>query len=192
MLIFFAVNQHFEVKRMYFGSVKFFKQLIVAVFIVLLLLPSAFAIVASVKCSENSEKIEAMEATINTFGETLPEKLTAAVRKIVDDSIKTEKSAFKDEVDSYVSDQIGVLNQQIDDKINGLYYSTTAQLNEFYEDLNSYIDNQTSDINEQTSASMNEQLEELKEALQNSISFQLDEIRQQLYKYEDTQTPDGD
>lgn len=177
---------------MYFGSVKFFKQLIVTVFAVLLILPSAFAIVSSVKCSENSQRIEAMETTINTFGETLPEKLTAAVRKIVDDSLKAEKSAFKSEVDFYVSDQIDGLNQEIDDKIDGLYTSTSEQLDELYYNLNWYIDNQTSSINEQTSASMNDQLEEFKEALQTSIRCQLDEIKQQLYKYEDTQTDVGD
>lgn len=175
---------------MYFGSVKFFKQLIVTFFLILILLPTAFAIFTSVKCTENSQKIVEMETTINTFSETLPEKLTEAVRKIVDDSLKAEKTALRAEVGSYVSEQIGGLNEDIEYKIDGLFYSTVAQLNGFYQDLYSYIDSQTSDITQQTSASMDAQLEEFKDALQTSISFQLDEIKQQLDKYEDTQSDD--
>jgi len=176
---------------MYFGSVKFFKQLIVTFFIAILLLPTAFSIFACVKCSENSKKIAAMEETVDTIGRTLPDKLTAAVRQIVDDSIKAEKTAFKDEVESYVSGQIDSLNQQIDDKIDGMYYNTRAQLNGFYEDLNLYIENQTVHINEQTNASINAQLGQLEEALYSSIGFQLDEIKQQLKEYENTQTSAG-
>ncbi|NLL45603.1 MAG: hypothetical protein GX250_02180 [Clostridiales bacterium] len=176
---------------MYFGSVKFFKQLIVTVFLILILLPTAFAIFTSVKCTENSKKIEEMETTIYTFSETLPEKVTAVVRRIVNDSLKAERTAFKAEVESYVSEQLEGLNEDIGYNIDGLYYSTVAQLNGFYQDLYSYIDNQTSGITEQTSATMDAQLEEFKEALQTSIGFQLDEIKQQLAKYEDPQT-DGD
>jgi ABC-type glycerol-3-phosphate transport system permease component len=173
---------------MYFGSVKFFKHLIVTVFIALLVLPTVFAIVASVKSAENTRRIETMEATINTFGETLPDKLTAAVRKIVDDTLKVEKSALKSELNS----QVEGLNQQIEEKINGLYESTVEQLDELYWNLNYYIDLQTASISEQTSASMNTKLQEFKEALQASISLQIDELRQQLNMNSNGQTADGD
>ena len=172
---------------MYFGSVKFFKHLIVTVFTALLVLPTVFAIVASVKSAENTRRIETMEATINTFGETLPDKLTAAVRKIVDDTLKVEKSALKSELNS----QVEGLNQQIEEKINGLYESTVEQLDELYWNLNYYIDLQTASISEQTSASMNTKLQEFKEALQASISLQIDELRQQLNMNSNGQTADG-
>lgn len=171
---------------MYFGSVKFFKHLIVTVFIVLLVLPTIFSIIASVNCAENTRRIETMEAAINSFSETLPEELTAAVGKIVDDTLKVEKSAFKSEIDS----QIEGLNQQIEDRIEGLYSLTVEQLDELYWNLNYYIDTQTSSISEQTSASMNMQLQEFKDALQASISLQLDELKQQFNINENGQTAD--
>jgi len=172
---------------MYFGSVRFFKHLIVTVFIALLVLPTVFAIVASVKCAENTKRIETMEATIDTFGETLPDKLTAAVQKIVDDTLQTEKTAFKKEIDSKVEG----LNRQIDEKINGLYDSTVEQLDELYWNLNYYIDIQTASISEQTSASMNTQLQDLKDALQASIRSQIEELKQQLNMNENVQTAEG-
>ncbi|PKM72437.1 MAG: hypothetical protein CVU91_08555 [Firmicutes bacterium HGW-Firmicutes-16] len=168
---------------MYFGSVKFFKHLIVTVLIVVFLAPTVSAIISGIKCTENSKKIEKMEETINTFDETFPDKLSSEVHKEIVDSVNTEKTAFQNEIENYVLVQVTDLNQQIDlsmtQKINGLDNSTSSRLSKLQTDLNSNIANKTSDLNSQI------------KNLDSSISARLEALQKRLDEYENSQETSG-
>ena len=121
---------------MYFGSVKFFKHIIVTVFVVAFLLPYVFVIIFSTKYTDISKQLIKTEAAFTSFSETVPKEITVAVGKQIDDSIK----AHTKEMNSIFTSQYDKLNEQLDasitDKIYYLDKSTYYQLEELQEKIN--------------------------------------------------------
>jgi len=130
---------------MYFGSVRFFKHLIITVLVIVILLPYITVIVFGVKYSEISKRLDNTQTAINTLSDSLPQNMET-MRQNIDDSALSQNTALRDELESYISDQTNKLSQQTDasitDKTDKLDKSISSRIAALQQQLTKYAKEQ--------------------------------------------------
>ncbi len=126
---------------MYFGSVKFFKHLIITVLVILILLPYVTLIVFGVKYTEISKQLVNTQASVSTSSETLSKNMETMHQQL-NDSIASQNTSLRDELESYITDQANEINKQtntaINDKTNKLNESISSRIAGIQQQLKKY------------------------------------------------------
>ena len=97
---------------MYLGSVRFFRHLIIALFLLVFILPLIGAGVLGVKYAGVHSQLQNAQETIGNYSAAADE-LSAKVQDL-DNSIRSQDALLQLQVDDSISDQVLILQQQLD------------------------------------------------------------------------------
>lgn len=102
---------------MYFGSVRFFKHLIITIAVLAILLPYVTIIVFGVKYTEMRDQLESTRTAVNNISVAIPANMDNLHQQL-DNTITTQNSSLKDELEAYMSDHLNALEKHTDVTIN--------------------------------------------------------------------------
>lgn len=154
---------------MYFGSVRFFRHLIIAVVIVILLIPVFLAVFFGLQCSVIKKELRETKQIIAGLDAVTPDELNEATDRLRI-SISEMINGLKDEIDELLNDQVPVIEQSFDETIIGM-------LDEFREEASDPIITQLDTLQKRLDESMAVQATILREQMS---SDRADDIEQQL------------
>lgn len=145
---------------MYFGSVRFFRHLILAVLVLIIAIPVFFAVRFGIMYKESVGKLAEVQAVVNQYikSDQDQDELVGQLSELLSTSF---------------DEQIPTFQQQVDDSVG-------AQIDNLYAQLHSDIKNEISAVKKDLEESISDQLEEI-------VSLQ-NELQQQIASSEKNQT----
>lgn len=158
---------------MYFGSVKFFRHLIIAVLMLLIVIPVIFAVNYGIKYKETNNKLTEVQNIVSQYNKTDKNELVNNLTTLLDSSFDTQIPAFQQKVDDSVEEQLNTLQTQMNETI-------TTQMGALQTTIDTSLSNNTSEINDNQST--------LQQQLSGIIKTQTASVQKQLEKKLDEKT----
>ena len=178
---------------MYFGSVRFFRQLILTVLVLLIAVPAFFAISFGRKYSETSSKLAEVQSVVSKYDKTGQDELVASLSQLLNNSIDKQIPTFQQQVDVSMGTQLDNLRSQIRDDIKS-QMSDVRKANDTSLSSQKEIDNSLLSLN-QTNNSLLSQIDSLyshqstlQQQLTTTIKSQTAAAQQQMEKKLDEKT----
>jgi gas vesicle protein len=145
---------------MYFGSVRFFRHLILAVLVLLIAVPTTLTVVFFRRYQATNDKLTQVESIVGAYGQEGGDALADSLAQL-----------FSDSFDNHIP----VFQQQVDESV--------GELRTDLSDVDSRLDALEQALREETKASVNE----AKEQLKNELSAQFSSLRKDLTRLIDKQ-----
>lgn len=148
---------------MYFGSVRFFRHLILTVLVLLIVIPTFFAIRYGIMYEESVGKLAEVQAVVNQYIKSDQDQ-----DQLVDQLSELMSTSF--------DKQIPTFQQQVDDSVG-------AQIDTLYEQLSSDIKNEISAVKKDLEKSISDQIASHRNEISQQISTSAKNQTAALEKY---------
>ena len=158
---------------MYFGSVRFFRHLILAILVLLILIPTTLAVIFAIKYHNTYEKLVQVEQIVTEYSQKNDSELENNLVKRLNSTLNDQIPIFQQQVDATVGQQVGSMKTEIDSAID-------SRLDEMEQSLRDSTDAAVAEARQQMEKNLTKQMNSLRQELSGMIGQDNTELEAQM------------